>query len=265
MESKFVVLFDFDWSLVNENSDTWVIKELCPELGPYMRHLMETQPEDYGKGKWTQLMDHVVMKMQVEYNISIEHIIESLKNIPIFEENMNLIKKLKELKIPMAIVSDANVFYIDTILKHFGFEKDFFGIITNASKLEDGKLRIKPYHDPLVPHKCENCPENLCKSLALEVLTSNSSEMENKSIIYIGDGGGDFCPSSRLLLQNIDNRKNKHYICCRKEWTLHEKLVDYISNDMNSLVLNDLIEYIYAWNDGLDLYNAIIHKIVGCD
>eukprot|EP00968_Pinguiococcus_pyrenoidosus_P020838 scaffold2577_cov254-Pinguiococcus_pyrenoidosus.AAC.3 len=31
-EAQILIVFDYDWSLVNENSDTYVVAQLAPEL-----------------------------------------------------------------------------------------------------------------------------------------------------------------------------------------------------------------------------------------
>lgn len=43
---------DFDWSLINENSDTYVVDQLAPSLVPEMRVLLKTR----FKNQWTALM-----------------------------------------------------------------------------------------------------------------------------------------------------------------------------------------------------------------
>lgn len=48
---RTLMVFDFDWSLINENSDTWVLKELRPRLLDELR-----QGQRKGLG-WTELMD----------------------------------------------------------------------------------------------------------------------------------------------------------------------------------------------------------------
>jgi pyridoxal phosphate phosphatase PHOSPHO2 len=65
----------------------------------------------------------------------------------------------------LRIVSDANLFFIETILKHLGLRDYFSEINTNPSFVdEEGKLRIFPYHDfHTSPHGCSLCPPNMCK------------------------------------------------------------------------------------------------------
>jgi len=61
---------------------------------------------------------------------------------------------------------------------------------------------------------------------------------EKLEIIYVGDGSGDFCPSSQLVSGDI--------ICCRDGWALHSKLLE---------CNNSLRAQIRPWRNGADLFH----------
>jgi pyridoxal phosphate phosphatase PHOSPHO2 len=63
------------------------------------------------------------------------------------------------------VVSDANTFFIETVLAHHGVLGCFSDISTNPARVDaDGRLRISPFHDSAsAPHGCSLCPENMCK------------------------------------------------------------------------------------------------------
>lgn len=65
----------------------------------------------------------------------------------------------------LRILSDANVFFIETILKHNGLLDCFHEINCNPSFVdEEGSLRILPYHDfTSSSQACNYCPPNMCK------------------------------------------------------------------------------------------------------
>jgi pyridoxal phosphate phosphatase PHOSPHO2 len=66
----------------------------------------------------------------------------------------------------IAILSDANTFYIDTILKHHGVLHLIQKVVTNKGYFdENNRLRVGRFHDrSLPPHSCAiGCPANLCK------------------------------------------------------------------------------------------------------
>ena len=55
-----MVVWDFDWSLINENSDTWILEQLAPALLTDLKKLQQTEPDRFGRGQWTALMDHLL-------------------------------------------------------------------------------------------------------------------------------------------------------------------------------------------------------------
>ena len=65
----------------------------------------------------------------------------------------------------LRIISDANVFFIETVLKKYGILECFREIKTNPSYVDgEGRLRILPYHDfNSSSHGCHICPPNMCK------------------------------------------------------------------------------------------------------
>lgn len=66
----------------------------------------------------------------------------------------------------LRVASDANAFFIETVLEHHGVLGCFSEISTNPARVDgNGRLRISPFHDPddSSPHGCSLCPENMCK------------------------------------------------------------------------------------------------------
>lgn len=65
----------------------------------------------------------------------------------------------------LRIVSDANLFFVETILKHLGLKDYFFEINTNPSFVDRERLRIFPHHDfNECSHGCTGlCSPNMCK------------------------------------------------------------------------------------------------------
>ncbi|KAG9456558.1 hypothetical protein H6P81_001066 [Aristolochia fimbriata] len=186
-----IVVFDFDKTIIECDSDEWVLEALGATH--LFNQLRPTMP-------WNRLMDTMMTELHSQGK-TIEDIAECLKSIPLHPRLVAAIKSAYALGCELRIVSDANVFFIETILKHHGLFDCFSEINTNPSFIEeDGKLRIFPFHDFSVSsHGCSTfdlCPPNMCKGRIMErILVSLETK---KRIIYLGDGKGDYCPCLKL-------------------------------------------------------------------
>merc|ERR1719313_1608382 len=94
------------------------------------------------------------------------------------------------------ILSDANTVFIDEFLAYHGIRDLFSEVATNPAEFDsNGRLHVRPHHEG-APHSSPICPPNLCKgSVLAKVRSSLPSEVR---VIYVGDGGGDFCPACEL-------------------------------------------------------------------
>ncbi|PWZ30549.1 Thiamine phosphate phosphatase-like protein [Zea mays] len=122
----------------------------------------------------------------------------------------------------LKVVSDANTFFIETVLAHHGVLGCFSEIVTNPASVDvDGRLRISPFHDPAsAPHGCSLCPDNMCKGKILGRIQATGSDKKRR-FIYIGDGKGDYCPSLKLgegdHVMARENYPLWHLICDNKQ------------------------------------------------
>ena len=237
IDDNVVVIFDFDWSLINENSDTYVFQILRPDL-------LKTIQDQWKTVDWTTLMDSSVGSL-MRSGVTRKELSDCLHGIPFFQETFQSLRLAKDKGAKVFILSDANEYYISEIIGHHSLDHLIDQTITNFSEfetLENGSevLRIKPYQHPSTPHGCRNCPINLCKGICLESIIKRVGGRESiKKIVYVGDGGGDFCPC--LALSPSD------FICCRNNWTLHKKI-----RDSDSLVMAQCI----PWSNGADLLHC---------
>lgn len=237
--NNIVVVFDFDKTIIDLDSDNWVLDELG--FTDLFNQLLPTMP-------WNSLMDRMMKEVHSQGK-TIGDIVEVLKRAPIHPRIVPAIKAAHALGCDLMIVSDANLFFIETIVKHLGVSDCFSEINTNPSYVdEQGKLRIFPYHDfHSSSHGCDLCPPNMCKGLIIEKMQSSLADQEGnkkKKFIYLGDGCGDFCPSLKL--------KQGDYVMPRKNypvWDLICKNRIQIKAEINE------------WSDGEDLERVLLRLI----
>ena len=188
--SGTLVCWDFDWSLINENSDTYILEQLNKTVA----ERMEVKCRRGGLG-WTQLMDWAVGELHTAGHTP-QEMKDALVGVPILKGALDALEAASAAGAEQRILSDANSVYIESILEGRGLAGKISTVVTNpASFATSGRLCIKPHQPTSLPHNCPNCPPNLCKGAVLEGWLS---DVNPARVIYIGDGGGDFCPATRL-------------------------------------------------------------------
>ncbi|XP_044497485.1 inorganic pyrophosphatase 2-like [Mangifera indica] len=232
-----VVIFDFDNTIIDVDSDNWVVDHLgATDL---FNQLLPTMP-------WNSLMDRMMDELHAQGK-TIEDIVEALKQVPIHPRIVPAINAAHDLGCDLRIVSDANVFFIETILEHLGIRDCFSEINTNPSFVdEEGRLRISPYHDfAIAAHGCHLCPPNMCKGLIIErIQASLSKDGSDKKIIYLGDGSGDYCPSLKLV--------EGDHVMPRKNFPVWDLIC------RNPMVVK---AEIHSWSDGEDLEKILLRLV----
>ncbi|KAF9115904.1 hypothetical protein BGX27_005785 [Mortierella sp. AM989] len=195
---KRLVVFDFDWTLIEADSDFWVIQNLGGELA-------KQQAELFGKIQWTDLQDMLLGQLY-EHGVTRQDLEKSLQEIPLTSDIAAALHLMKSQGAELCIISDANTFYIDTILKAHGLDHLFTSIITNPAHFDDhGRLHVARFHGlDKEPHGCKlPCHPNLCKGRELQKLIDAQTWDQ---VIYMGDSTNDFCPSTRLSSSDYHGR-----------------------------------------------------------
>lgn len=232
------MIFDFDKTIIDCDSDNFVMDGLgATEL---FESLLPTMP-------WNSVMDKMMKELHSQGK-TIEDIVEVLKKIPIHPRIVPAIKAAHASGSELRILSDANLFFIETILDHLGLSDYFSEINTNAGFVEEGRLRIFPYHDfNKSPHGCNTniCPPNMCKGKIIERI--QASLEGKKKIIYLGDGAGDYCPSLKLSEADYAMpRKNFPVwdLICRNPMLIEAEIHEWCDGEELERVLLGLIEKI---------------------
>ncbi|XVE88743.1 hypothetical protein DITRI_Ditri19aG0093400 [Diplodiscus trichospermus] len=256
--ADIVVIFDFDKTIIDCDSDNWVVDELgATDL---FNQLLPTMP-------WNSLMDRMMKELHSQ-GTKIEDIVAVLQRTPIHPRIIQAIKSAHALGCDLKIVSDANVFFIETILKHHGLRDCFSEINTNPSLVdEEGRLRIFPYHDfTKSPHGCQHptCPPNMCKGIVIERIQASLSMEEKKTIIYLGDGLGDFCPSLKLGGGDyVMPRKNFPVwdLICKNRWLVKAEVCEWSNGEEFEQVLLHLISRISIDKNNSGVNTAQLYSV----
>lgn len=200
--------------------------------------------------------------MMVDCGVTVSQLNDCLCSIPIFEENISALKLAHSAGAMNFILSDANQHYIAVILDHHNIASSFIAIETNFSHIEETprdvspsstsvssveeregevlkRLRISPHQPIESPHKCTLCPQNLCKG---QVFDQWRAQHCFTKVVYVGDGGGDFCPALRLHPADV--------LLCRKNFPLHKKCsrVTARQSPQSQLQAN-----VVPWSSGKDI------------
>ncbi|KAK7251482.1 hypothetical protein RIF29_34729 [Crotalaria pallida] len=235
MGANTVVIFDFDQTIIDDDSDRWVVAELG--LTHLFNQLRQTLP-------WTSLMDRMMEELHSQ-GITTTHIADCLKRATLHPSIISAIKSAHALGCELRIISDANTFYIETILKHYGLWDCFSEVNTNPAVVDEkGRLRISPFYDStLSPHCCNLCPHNMCKGLVIDRIRGSLPENKRR-FIYVGDGIGDYCPTLKL--------KGDDFVMPRKDYPLWNRICS------DPKLVNAKV---HEWSSGEELKSILLNLI----
>ncbi|EMD37331.1 hypothetical protein CERSUDRAFT_50896 [Gelatoporia subvermispora B] len=208
-----LVVFDFDWSLADQDSDRWIFEVLAPEL----RRKMKTLKAEV---QWTDLVAQLLRELHAK-GATREDIEGALRKMPFHPAMVRGVTNLKSRSEPQTTffcLSNANIVFITTILKDKGLENLFEEIVTNAAEWDaSGLLKLRRRIDPSGPqHQCKvGCSPNMCKGEELEAFLDRHQHAFDR-VIYVGDGSNDFCPVLRLRSQDM--------VLCRRHRGLEKSI-----------------------------------------
>ncbi|XP_043392687.1 phosphoethanolamine/phosphocholine phosphatase isoform X2 [Chelonia mydas] len=194
---KYLLAFDFDETIINENSDDSVIRAAPGQALP--EHIRQT----FRDGFYNEYMQRVFEYLgdQGVKMLNYKTVYENIPLSPGMPELFQFLSKNQD-QFEIILLSDANMFGIECTLRAAGVYSLFRKIFSNPSGFDKrGYLTLGPYHT----HKCHQCPANMCKRKILtEYLMERAQEgAEFESIFYVGDGANDFCPSVALTSTDI--------------------------------------------------------------
>ncbi|KAH7888490.1 phosphatase phospho-type [Phlebopus sp. FC_14] len=195
-----LVVFDFDWSMADQDTDRWIFEVLAPDI----RRKMKTLKEEI---QWTDLVARSLRELHGRGGTR-EQIEHTLRIMPFHPAMVRGVTKLKESSNPTTTffcLSNANSVFISTILESKGLQNLFEEIVTNPAEFEaSGLLKLRRRIDPNgVQHNCKvGCSPNMCKGEELEAFLKRH-QPDYDRVIYVGDGSNDFCPILRMRSQDL--------------------------------------------------------------
>jgi len=186
--ARQLVVFDFDWTLVEDNSDTFVLEKLGA------RQFLESLQRE-GEASWTRAMDRSLQYAGQHLGAAPDSVRSAARETPMDRCVADAVRALAaDERFDLHIASDANSVFISEILERRGLSGCFKGVHTNPAAFEGplGALRVRAACEE--PHGCPLCPPNLCKGSVLERLLAEGSYAR---VVYVGDGANDLCPCCR--------------------------------------------------------------------
>jgi pyridoxal phosphate phosphatase PHOSPHO2 len=164
-------IFDFDNTIIDVNSDTFIDKLLIGnDDNRYYKYPAEIEDAYIKTRNWTNRMNAVFAYMRNSHSIKQSDLIECLNEIKISDSMLKLINQLKENGYTLAIVSDANTVFIDAILRRNQIADCFYKVFTNPAEFdEQEKLLVRPFSEIFNESgkgfDCETkiCSTNICK------------------------------------------------------------------------------------------------------
>lgn len=234
---KILLAFDFDNTIIDDNSDTWIV-QCAPE-----KKLPIDLQNSYKKGFWTEFMGRVFKYLgdQGIREDEMKRAVTSMSFTPGMVELFNFIRKNKD-NFDCIIISDSNSVFIDWVLEAAGFLDVFDKVFTNPAVFNsNGYLIVENYH----AHSCKRCPKNLCKNVVLEEFISKQLKqgVNYTNIVYIGDGGNDVCPVTFLKKNDI--------AMPQKGYTLQKTL------GMMSQNLEPMEYSVVTWSSGVEIISHL--------
>ena len=247
MESKILLVFDFDKTITQKNTDTVAFKMIQDES---QRKFLRSQIKS---GEWTNFMNKVFEVLSASA-VKIDEIKLNIETMALNHGMLEIFKHIKTFQaiFDCIIISDSNSWFIDCILNAYNLNSLIKKVYTNKAHLEDNKLQISACHS----HSHASCPVNMCKGLLLdEYLQACALQgLSYKVVCYIGDGDNDFCPCTHL--------RSSDYVFPRRGFPLYSRL------NAAEDTANVVTAHIVAWDDGHDILNQLklieenIHSVI---
>lgn len=237
-----LLVFDLDHTIINLNTDMELVnlmKKRNPEKVKERKH----------QDNWSLYM-HNIFEIFHQQNFQVEEIKKIINSLELnkgFKELFEFIN-LKKESFEVIIFSGCNTIFVEWVIKNHKIDHIIRKFYSNKAEItNEGRINVDKTHE----HDCENCEVSQCKQrLFKDYLTERSNEfVEFEEIVFIGDGGNDFCLAKFL--------KGSNLVCYREGYVL-ERLIDKFTENGNKEFTCDLLK----WNDGFEIIEKIKNILV---
>lgn len=239
MANNLLLIWDFDHTIVDDNTDTWY----CSNLAPEIKSLYERR----GKPPyecWTDLMDDHMRELHAT-GYSSSQIRNCFHSIPMQPEIGNAIIAAHDAGSEQYILSNSNTLFINESLKGKGLSMFFPSehVFSNPAYVDTNtdRIHIMPYQSKEKSHGCTTCEANLCKRIVLYKIRESHP---NSTVIYFGDGYNDLCPTISLGPNDIVFAREGEKFALGALW--------------RTRLLNKPKPNVYFWNTGAQLLEQLI-------
>ncbi|CAD5122067.1 unnamed protein product [Dimorphilus gyrociliatus] len=191
-KAKVLIAFDFDHTIVDENSEPFVFDKLAPNGIP------DDIKSLYNRLGWNEYVGAVFAYLHSK-GTSVDEIKKALYEVKLTAGMKQLLDLIKSEGLEAIIISDANSVFINELLKKFNLTETFSTVYTNPSKVEEnGLITISYYHKQ---DWCDLSTVNMCKGHILDEHIKTNGGYDK--VMYVGDGYNDLCPALRLRKSDV--------------------------------------------------------------
>ena len=236
--NKNLLIFDFDETLVDQDS-LYEVANMCLSKEEYHK-IVELDQTDFfdGFNYFFKRIKEIGLTLQ-DYHKKLEQLELSPKMKELFE----FIRKNKS-KYEMIILSGDIDYSIKYILKYHGFLDLFDDFILNKGQVQgDDAERLIYVPRDQFPHNCNLCISSQCKGLELKKYLEKNNGKKYEKIIFVCDGGNDFCPSKKIL-------RKGDIVFPRVDHGLYKKLFEKNLKD-------ELVCDVYPWKSADEIISKL--------
>ncbi|XP_041365323.1 pyridoxal phosphate phosphatase PHOSPHO2-like isoform X2 [Gigantopelta aegis] len=238
MTNKILVALDFDHTIIDENSDLFVLN-LVPN-----KELPQDIKDKYRHDGWVEYMGEIFQFLH-RHGITAKSVEDCMHQIPLTTGMMDLLQYVGDSeKYEVIIISDSNSVFIDFILTNFNLKQKITKVFTNPAEFSNsGCLMVNRYH---TQDWCDLSTVNLCKGHILQQYIQERKDqgINFSKVMYIGDGSNDLCPGLTLRSQD--------YLCPRLGFSLLKKISKLQKGEEKSLS-----PQVLPWDTALDILSLL--------